>query len=182
MKRTAYQEASTAAQAKQAKPNAPRKPVVASTGATIGTTAHSNWKRRQAKKLVEAFKAQFGEAWHQEFRNPGKGNTDDVKDPPQGSTKKSTKPENLICFFKDYQSLFDAIGAPSRRGRNLANAAEKVSVDAIQEHLNNVAVALHTATDLTDRGYQALINYTSNVWVDDHLERLILPWGTSEMA
>ena len=70
-----------------------------------------------------------------------------------------TKPRDVVevsdFFFKNFQALFDEVGDTVRspRGKNIAAAAEAVTVQAIQEQLDNVVVALHTTRDLTDRSY-----------------------------
>ena len=84
-----------------------------------------------------------------------------------------------MSFFKSYQGLFDAFGDPENgRGMNIAAQFERKAVDAIQDHFDNAVVALHASCDLTDKAYQALINYTSNVWEDRLMKHLLLPFGT----
>ena len=151
------------------------------TAAMPGSHAHSQWRRNQVEKVKKFLIGLFGEAWSEKFRKDR--STDDSSYCNSLVGSKDTKPDDVLevldMFFKDFQPLFDAIGDPKRRGKNLVANAEKVTVDAIQTQFDNVAVALHTATDITDRGYQALINYTSYVWNDDRLERLVLPWGNA---
>ena len=153
-----------------------RKETPTMTNATPGSRAYSKWRQVQVEKIDSFLVNMFGDLWSQEFNNSkDKNNSSSI-------AARNTKPQDVVdvlsMFFKKYQSLFDVLGDPKRRGKNIAALAEKVTVDAMQEHLDNVVVALHTATNLTDKGYQALINYTSFVWNDDHLERFILPWGT----
>ena len=159
-------------QRSHARSTAPKQPTF--TNATPGTHAHQQWKRSQVDKIEQDLTTLFGSAWSQEFGGDKDKNT-------QAANGRHTKPDDVVevldAFFKRYQTLFDLVGDPRRRGKNLVAAAEQATVEAIQTHFDNVAVALHTATEITDRGYQALINYTSFVWNDDCLERFILPWG-----
>ena len=162
------------------RPPPPRKTPVATTGATKGTSAYRQWRRRQVIRIEEFFINLFGSAWQLEF---GADNSTQATQASVGAGKGSTRPEDVIevfdLFFKQYQKLFDQVGVPKRRGMNLAASAEAETIATIQEHMDNVVVALYTSTDLTDRGYQALINYTSNEWIGERLVRLKLPWGTS---
>ena len=160
---------------------APKKPVLRFTDAEPGTKSHTSWRTRQRNSIVQFMISLFGVGWHREFVGDSARNEVVFVDPHKGrSTKPSDVVEILDSFFKMYQDLFDKVGEPTRRrGRNIAVAAEAAVADAIQEHIDKVVIAVHTECALTDHGYQSLINYTSNIWVDNQMIRLELPFGTS---
>ena len=63
----------------------------------------------------------FGDLWSQEFNNSkDKNNSSSI-------AARNTKPQDVVevlsMFFKKYQSLFDVLGDPKRRGKNIAALA-----------------------------------------------------------
>ena len=155
-------------------------PVLRFTDAVVGSEAHMAWRSRQRNAIIEFMISLFGVGWHEEFGGDAARNGIVFKDPHNGrSTKPSDVVEILDSFFKIYQDLFDKIGEPTRRrGRNIAKATESGAVRVVQEHMDKVVIALHAECSLTDHAYQCLINYTSNVYEDNQMSRLLLPFDT----
>ena len=158
------------AAAKRASSNAAKRVAIRSSNAEHGTQAFSKWRRRQRNAIVQFLVSLFGTSWQMEFGNDASpGETGLVGPHDVNSAKPQDVVEVLDSFFKGYQKLFDVIGDPTKsngRGRNIATMGETLATHAIKNHFDKVVIAVHTECALTEHAYQALINYTSNVFIE----------------
>ena len=93
--------------------------------------------------------------------------------------QRSTDPQDVVevldSFLKRYQNLFHVIGEPvKRRGENIAVIGESRAAGAIKDHFDKVVIAMHTQCALTEHAYQALINYTSNVYIEGEMHIVVV--------
>ena len=101
---------------------------------------------------------------------------------PPHVDQRSADPQDVVkvlnSFFKRYQKLFDVIGDPVNQwGKHIAVIGELRAAGAIKEHFDKVVIAMHTQYALTDHAYQALINYTCNVYIDGAMHIVVVFFG-----
>ena len=166
------------ATAKRATWSASKRSAIRSTDAVHGTPAFAKWRKRQRDALVDFLVELFGSAWEIEFvTNASPGDKARIAAP--NVAQRSADPQDVVevldFFFKRYQKLFDVIGDPvKRRGKNIAAIGESLTAGAIKEHFDKVVIAMHTQCALTEHAYQALINYTSNVYIEGEMHIVVV--------
>lgn len=144
------------------------------------TETYQKWRGRQRMRIVAFFTNMFGTEWRHEFSaNPEKEPrlTDQQLLSRQTDTYEVV--DVLANFFRHYPTLFNELAKPTCCGKDAAKKVEKATVDRMQEHWDRISCAVFTKCQLTERGYQDLINYTSKECLEGVWVQVRCPQGTA---
>lgn len=156
-----------------------RKTPAVTTRAEPGSRPYKKWRKQQVQRIVGFFTSMFGAAWREEYSVQQDYDDGIILDLDRSSTSTDLVLDILDAFFKQYQIMFEELAKPGRCGAHAAFIAESAAVARQQEHMDRVALGVFTGCNLTQKGWQELIDLSSFEAVEDgSLVRLKLPAGT----
>ena len=99
----------------------------------------------------------FGDKWNQAHPSCLPSQATDTRTRDDSSSPAHLVVDVLVAWLSDRPSLFDELAQHDRCGKKIARLAEEAAAEVMQEHLNEMAVAVYTHLKLTERGYQSRV-------------------------
>ena len=156
-----------------------------STKAERKSRAWYKWLGKQRQRIDANFTTMFGTEWRRAFCSGGVGLAKEFEadgQQPDEAANDSTSLELVLdvlqAFFRQYPTLFTELADPKRCGKDAAKKTEEETVKFLEEQYVRVSSSIFTGCNLTHRGYQKLINLTSNVYEDGEKFAIKLPQGS----
>jgi len=158
----------------------PRSARIRRTNSQPGSTSHARWMTRQRMDLREHFTKLYGHTWAMKYKSSDitkASNLVEVEEPQEGCPT-SVFVGILVSFFKSHADLFKDISMQLKI--DVAKEAEQRAAWAMEAHYRSMGLAIFCALDMTERRYQALVNYLGNkkATQDGEWARVLLPEGT----